>query len=133
MIKSINLLIVGRPISKKNSRLWIKRGVKRFLVPSEAYSTFESDAILQIRKQLRGKRGPIFSGNVHVEYEFRMKGLIRADADNLMAGINDILQKAGVIADDNFITDGCFKKISGCKDWETTVIIMSPIDKISLS
>lgn len=123
MIKSINLLIVGRPISKKNSRLWIKRGVKRFLVPSKAYSTFETDAIIQIKKQTKGALRPIFSNEVYVDYEFRMKGSIRADTDNLMVGINDILQKAGVIADDNLITGGFFNKISGYKDWETNVVI----------
>ena len=127
------LKIVGRPISKKNSKRWIIRGGKRFLVPSEAYSNFEEHATYQIKDQLRQEPRPIFSGKVHVNYEFRMKGLIRADVDNLVSGINDILKKAGVIVDDNLITDGCFRKISGCKEWETTIKISLPIDNNWLS
>lgn len=110
------IVIKGRPISKKNSR----RNFKNVSLPSVAYQTFEADALKQLEKY-RCK----FEGLVHVKYVFHIKGRYRVDVDNLVAGVNDVLEKAGIISNDNNIDAIEARKINGAKDWLTEIVIES--------
>lgn len=118
-----------RPISKKNSKRWLMRGRRPFLIPSEAYEKFEKEALFQIRNQL-GADFKTFDQPVSATYNFVLKGRIKADVDNLISGINDILEKAGVVSDDDFIVCGAFSKSQGAPDWTTYIEIEDfPLDK----
>lgn len=119
MDNELCLTLLGRPISKKNSKSLIK--VKGRIIPisSKQYRAFEKDAL----KQLERAQTKFFSGKVFVNYVFYMKGKLSSDGDNLEAGINDILQKAGIIVDDKNITEWHGKKVEGCEDWKTEVTI----------
>lgn len=107
--------IIGRPISKKNHRIPLRNGMN---IPSKSFRSFEKQALYQLL-EVRERH----TGKVHVDYIFQMKGKIDTDCDNMIGGINDILQKAGIIDNDKNITEGSFKKIPGNKDWITTIEI----------
>lgn len=104
-----------RPISKKNSKRLIMRGRSKFLVPSVAYENFEKIALNEISKQITSDFETI-TGPVQAIYSFILKGRLKADVDNLMASVNDIAQKAGIIADDDQIVTGAFTKDQG-EEW----------------
>jgi len=106
--------ILGRPISKKNSR----RNFHRVSLPSIAFVKFEKYALEQLRGYKQKFEGPII-----VSYTFYMKGKLDSDFDNMIGGINDILQDAGIIDNDKNIIMGSFLKVAGCPDWSTELNI----------
>jgi len=118
--------ISGRPITKKNSprivnigpmcRVCGKRGGFPKVLPSEAYRTWEEDAIRQcmlIKPKLRaaGVELPIVHP-VGIEALFYLAptkaGAMRLDCpdlSNLMEAVADMLQEAGILQDDRLIAD----------------------------
>ncbi len=114
-----NLIIEGRVASKKNSKRIVKRGYRTFLIPSSAYETFKSKAVSQIKKQTFD----FYTEKIKVKYTFFLKGKLRIDIDNAIASINDILQDAGVIIDDNNIIELHAKKVNGSKECLTKIDI----------
>lgn len=117
-MKQLELTILGRPHSKKNSKRIYGAGSKKIVIPSAAYEAFHDYALLQINRY-RGS----FTGPVHIQYIFYVKGKMRQDISNAIQSIDDILQDAGVIADDYDICEGKFCRVMGCKDWSTDLII----------
>lgn len=117
------ITISGRPISKKNSKRIIQRGKRKFIVPSKAYKQFEEDS-LWLLKSVDEK----YEGKIHVNYKFYYKGKMKTDVDNAIAGINDILEKAGIIDNDKNIVSGSFEIVSGQKEWRTEIKISKIID-----
>lgn len=112
--------LTGRPISKKNSRRIFRRGRKLVNIPSSAYEKWENHALVQ----LMGVEKPRISTPVHIEYIFTFKGKMQSDLDNIEAGINDILEKAGIIEDDVLIEGKSVPRVKrGAKDWMTEIII----------
>ena len=103
------------------------RGRRQFLIPSEAYAKFEKEALYEIRGQI-----PLgfktFEQKVHVDYKFTIKGNYHVDVDNLVSGVNDILQKGGILLDDDLIVDGCFSKESGGAEWNTEIVVLCKKD-----
>lgn len=125
----MKITIFGRPISKKNSKRIIKLKGRTMLIPSTQYRTFERDAL----RQLSELRRETFTTPVSVIYIFYMKGMLNADGDNLEAGINDILEKAGILKNDSLIESWHGMKKRGCPEWKTEVVISplkSPIDSL---
>lgn len=118
-IKYIDFTIKGRPASKKNSKRWIYRGGRKFLVPSEAHDKFNAHGRQQLNDMKIGK----FTGDVRINYVFYQKGGLSQDVDNAMCSINDLLQDAKIIKDDKQIKKGGFSVIVGAEDWETKVTI----------
>lgn len=119
MPKELSLSIDGRPISKKNSRRFIpsrKRGI--LSLPSESYEHFAESAGWQL-KTVKTR----FTLPVSIAYVFEMKGHLDADVDNLIAGVNDILQRAGIIENDSLIYEGSFAKFHGAEAWRTRLTI----------
>ena len=109
------ITIYGRPISGKNHKRAFMRGKYPVLLPSAAYGKFEKLALEQLRKYKEH-----YKGDLDVEYIFTYKGKLWTDADNAIAGINDILQKSGIIDDDKQIKSGTFIVGTG-KDWKTEI------------
>ena len=103
-----NLVILGRPYTKKNSGVFA--GAGRFL-PSKQYREFEKSAIPQLHKQFHNE--PIdFPVSVRVHYFMRdRKGW--PDLVGLMQATADILEKAGVVKNDRLITSWSGTEISG--------------------
>ena len=111
-----------RVISKKNSKRLIMRGGRKFFVPSEAYERFKLDAGTEIYKAFNGKR-PMINKPMMVDCTFYIKGKYKVDADNLYTSILDILQDHGIIADDDLVIEGHFKKYTGHNSWHTEIEI----------
>lgn len=90
---TIELVLPGRPITKKNSMQKTAHG----LIQSKAYRRYESDAIWQIPAAVRiGLDRPC---NIKAVYFMPTRSAV--DLCNLLSATCDVLVKAGVIADDN--------------------------------
>lgn len=91
-------VVEGNPVTKKNSQRIVKnsRGIP-FLMPSKQYKTFEREAI----KQLERVKDPVpITNPVNIRYTFNMMTHRQVDGLNLAAAMDDILVKAGILADD---------------------------------
>ena len=108
----------SRIISKKNSKRWIYRGGRKFLVPSTAYERFRNAALWELKKHK-----VTFLGAIKIDYTFSLKGKLDIDTDNAMASVNDVLEDAGIIENDKLIMKGSFEKITDQKDWKTVIKI----------
>jgi Holliday junction resolvase RusA-like endonuclease len=94
----IKFTIPIAPISKKNSqRIFRPNGMNRpIIVPSEQYKRYEKEAALFIPK------GIYISTPVNVKCLFYMPTRRKCDLTNLLEAIDDVLVKAGLLADDNY-------------------------------
>lgn len=91
--------ILGNPVTKKNSFQMARnpKTGRMFPVQSKAYRGYEKNAVAQLKKL---KPEPI-SKPVNVRYTFYMETRRPIDGLNLSGALDDILVKAGVLADDN--------------------------------
>lgn len=112
-IPQIIIEIKGRVFSKKNSRILTRRGGYITSLPSRAFERYRKDAIRQIGEQ------PQIKPPYEVIYLFEMKGLGSTDIDNMIAGINDILQEAGILTDDKHILKIKAEKLIGAEEYRT--------------
>lgn len=95
----IKFIIPLPPISKKNSqRIFRPNGLNRpIVVPSEQYKRYERDAALFIPKREK----PIDRA-VNIRCLFYMPTRRKCDLTNLLEAIDDVMVKAGLLADDNY-------------------------------
>jgi Holliday junction resolvase RusA-like endonuclease len=86
------------PITKKNSQqIAINRATGRpFITQSKKYKEYEKAALWHIPK------GIYINAPVNVKCLFYMPTRRRVDLTNLLEAIDDIMVKAGLLADDNF-------------------------------
>lgn len=106
----------GRPISKKRS---YKRSSSGRLYLDKRYKQWQEDALWQLKAYKEHYSKPI-----QVNYVFRGKGMYRFDLDNAVVGINDILQDAGIIENDNLIVSINAQKYQGYAEWETLIEVL---------
>ena len=93
-------IVTGNPVTKKNSSQIVKNksNGRWFMVPSRQYKAFEKEAV----KQLEPLKEPVpITRPVNIKYSFFMGTHRQVDGLNLAAAMDDILVKAGIIADDN--------------------------------
>ena len=94
----IQIVIKGRPITKKNHSQIVKAGNGRsYVVPSKEYKAYEESALWQIKGT--AKKNIDIPCNVKCIYYMPTKH--RVDLVNLLEATCDILVTAGVLADDN--------------------------------
>lgn len=93
----IKFTIPLAPISKKNSqRIMTNRATgKPFIMPSAQYKQYERDAAHFI------PRGVHVAEPVNVQCLFYMPTRRKVDLTNLLEAIDDVMVKAGLLADDN--------------------------------
>lgn len=86
------------PITKKNSQqIAINRTTGRpFITQSKRYKEYEKAALWYIPKGVR------ITEAVNVKCLFYMPTRRRVDLTNLLEAIDDVMVKAGLLADDNF-------------------------------
>ena len=86
------------PISKKNSQqIVVNPKTKRPLImPSKKYKEYEQAALWYIPKNI------YISAPVNVKCLFYMPTHRQSDLTNMLEAIDDIMVKAGLLADDNF-------------------------------
>lgn len=91
--KTVELVLVGSIVSKKNSRVNRGDGVS---FPSRKFTQWQNDALKQIRMQTRER----FRGLVQIELILYFATLGRADTDNKVTSILDMLVEGLVLKDD---------------------------------
>ena len=97
----VKFSIAGAPRTKKNSQQLIRLpSGRRMVKPSEKYEEYERAALLQLKHLRRLLPGPI-DCPVNIKCVYYMPTLRRVDLTNLEEATDDILVRAGIIADDN--------------------------------
>lgn len=96
---ALSFTIPLAPITKKNhQQILVNRSTgKPFVMPSKQYKEYEEDALWFIPKV-----GDPIDTPVNVKCVFYMPTKRKADLVNLLQSIDDIMVKAGVLADDNY-------------------------------
>lgn len=95
----IELTLQGNVPSKKNSRINTRDG-RSF--PSKDFSKWQEDALKQVRVQTRQR----FIGLIQIELIIYFGSLGRADTDNKVTSILDMLVEGLVLKDDYWETVG---------------------------
>lgn len=100
MSTSIEYIIPLAPVTKKNSQriLFNKNTGRPFVMPSKAYKDYEAAAL----RHLRPLPPEPIDYEVNIRCLFCMPTRRKTDLTNLLEAIDDILVKAGVLADDNY-------------------------------
>lgn len=123
----IKFTIPLAPISKKNSQqIMINRTTgKPFICPSKAFKQYEAAALWFIPKRQQ------ISYAVCVKCLFYMPTRRKCDLTNMLEAIDDIMVKAGLLADDNYTIieshDG--SRVFYDKDKPRTEVYITPISK----
>lgn len=96
---NLNFVVVGNPITKKNSQRIITnpKTLRPMIMPSSQYKQYEKDAMAQI----------VYGGEpidvpVTVTCRYYMQTKRACDLTNLLEATDDILVKRRVLADDNY-------------------------------
>ena len=94
----INLTILGKPITKKNSmRIVTNRKTGRpFPIPSKQFVEYQTLFLSQVK----GKQQPI-DEPVNVQAVYYMPTRHRVDITNLLSATHDLLVDANILADDD--------------------------------
>ena len=93
------LVFPGQTIVKKNSQRVVRFGNHSSIRPSAAYDKWEKATMLNITVT---HREAILDYPVYIHYKFYRKDRRKFDLSNMCEGINDLMQKCGVIVDDDF-------------------------------
>lgn len=94
----ITLVIKGRPVPKKNNAVMVAN--RNLILPSKAFRNYEKDAL----KQLQGWGNQYIDGPVEVTAIYWLPDARwRPDMVGLMQGTADLLEKAGLIPNDQNI------------------------------
>ena len=94
---NLRFVLPGDPVTKKNSPRIANAGGKSLVLPSAQYKNYENACLWQIPP--KAKINIDFPVNVQCVYY--MKTRRKVDLTNLLTATDDILVKAGVLADDN--------------------------------
>ncbi len=83
------------PVTKKNSQRIFVRNGRPFIAPSAAFTRYQSAALWYLKPKT------MIDYPVCVRCEFYMPTKRRVDLVNLLEAADDVLVKAGILADDN--------------------------------
>lgn len=95
----LKIVLPGRIPSKKNSKQWIVRGGRRFLVPSLNHSAWHDSQLSRIIENRVRPLKPITRCQVMIDIYFPDKH--RYDLTNKAESIMDLLVDARIIEDDS--------------------------------
>lgn len=122
----IKFTIPIAPISKKNSQqiMTNRKTGKPFILPSKAFKEYEAVALWFIPK------GQHIDYAVCVKCLFYMPTRRKCDLTNMLEAIDDIMVKAGLLADDNYsiIESHDGSRVLYDKEHPRTEVYISPIE-----
>jgi len=96
-----NIILLGRPITKKNHQQMVVAGNgRKFLIQSKAYRLYEKDCLKQLMYLYKGKT---IEGKLSMKALYYMPTKARPDLLNLLQATSDIIEKAKVIENDKNI------------------------------
>ena len=95
----MNFTVKLPPITKKNSQQIVtnRETGKLFIIPSKQYKNYEQNALWFIPKNI------YISKPVNIKCLFYMPTKRKCDLTNLLESIDDIMVKAGLLEDDNYL------------------------------
>lgn len=93
--KTVEIVLVGAVIPKKNNRINLKSGVS---IPNNKFTQWQDDAITEVRKQTRHR----FYNPVSLELIIYFGTKRKADLDNRLTSIMDMLAEALIVRDDKW-------------------------------
>jgi len=103
---TINIELPFRIISKKNSKQVVTGGNgRRYVISSESFKDFEYLALDYLRYKVLPTIKTLPKPPYKCSYDIYFKGKYTADLDNLIASINDVMEKAGLITNDKEIKE----------------------------
>ena len=106
----IKLVLCGRPYTKKNTQTIDTRGSRPIVLPSKNFERYQNDCL----KQITGAHRKNVDFNVLVEVAYYMRDRSGwPDLVGLMQATADILEKAGVLKNDKFISSWGRTRIAG--------------------
>ena len=108
----MTIILMGEPVTKKNSRQIVHAGGKTVIIPSKAYLAYCEKCLWQIKARDRVR----ICEPVEICYSYYLKRRGKVDLDNLVAATNDILQAGDVLADDDWIRRIVAEKATGHSD-----------------
>lgn len=91
----LKLELVGNVPSKKNQRINLRSGVS---IPSAKFSAWQTDALWQVKQQTRQR----FFKPVAIDITIYFATQRRADLDNRVTSILDMLVESLVLSDDSW-------------------------------
>ena len=112
----LEIILTGRIPSKKNSKQWIFRGGRKFLVPSANYSIWHEEKMWELKKYINCVKSPITRCQIDITIFFPDN--IKSDLSNKAESIMDLLVDAIVLEDDNHKVCHDLHLISGGVDKE---------------
>lgn len=95
----MKIILFGQPKTKKNSPRIIKARGHPMILPSKAYEDYEKSCLEQLR-WMYGDIEPV-QGRVSISCMYYLQDDRRCDLANLLEATQDILVKAGFLADDD--------------------------------
>jgi len=95
--------LTGSVASKKNSKKWIKRGSRKYLVPGDVHEAWYKVAAMEL-KQHRLPRYSVEEAAVKITIFAQDKR--KADLTNKAESIMDLLVDLGILEDDNWFVCG---------------------------
>ncbi len=99
----LSFIISGPPRTKKNHGKVIKRGRRKFHVPSDAYASWNKSAQTQLAIVRAGVHDLPFKRPVNCKALFWRHALV-GDAVGFYQGLADALEEAGIVENDRLIT-----------------------------
>ena len=107
----INLILKGRPTTKKNSQqIVLAKNGRRFVIQSKQYLAYENDCLWQLKIQYKGG---VVTDKLNLQAHYYMPTKRMPDLINLMQATCDILEKARVIENDKNIVSFDGSRIIG--------------------
>lgn len=99
----LNITIQGRPAIKKNNQMIYGRGKKKWIGPNGKYRQWEKEMVKYLL-QTAVVTGMPFDCVMELVVRFHFKNhQWEPDASNCVEGVQDALQKAGIIMNDKLI------------------------------
>jgi len=93
------IVLLGRPVPKKNNSRIVRRGRFVSVIPSKAFVTYEESCLKQLKSYTEKHNGIMW---VKCQYWLPDKRWY-PDLVNLLSASHDILEKAGIIDNDRNI------------------------------
>lgn len=95
------ITLSGIPPAKKNSKRWIMRGQRKFLIPSQRHYDWHEGASYEIAKESVKIRKQLPLKPILIEILFFCGDKRRRDSTNSAESVMDLLVDVGLIKDDN--------------------------------
>lgn len=117
-MKTAQITFEGRIPSLKNAKRIVRLHGRLRMLPSLAWTRFEKFVMSEFPKPEKPLPPPY-----EIHYMINMRGKGHQDFDNIIAGVNDLLQKLGHITDDRHIYKAVVEKFIEADDYITIVNI----------